>query len=70
MWWIIGYLIGCVISYILISIHNDSHFYDKMSGFWIVTSWVVPLSILMGMFIHFISNINFYPSLKWFKFKK
>ena len=69
MWWIIGYIAGCIVAYILTALHNDSHFYGKMSGFWIITSWIVPLSVILGVIIYYILEMNTYPSLKWFKKK-
>ena len=67
MIYLIIYLIGCVIAYIISAMHNDKYFYDKMSGLWIITSWIIPLSVIIGMIVVLISEINLYPSLRWFK---
>lgn len=67
MIYLIIYLIGCVITYILLAIHNDRYFYDKIKGFWILISWLFILAAIIEILIKFSLKINSYPSLKWIK---
>lgn len=63
------YLIGCIVSYYILAVHNDRNPYDKINGFLVIFSWITLLAYIIGMGLEYISKLNHYPTLKWFKRK-